>query len=154
MRTNMIRLLIHPTLAIFLVLASVGCAKKKKIENPLDHEAVADLRVISTRSGPNIIATARIPLDDSRPLNYFIVVDGNTLSGYHEYRLPLRPSSGNIRHGLAWGLVPFEAFGEDLNHEAVEATQRGDTQKLRQIADLLKGRISFYYGTEAETYDE
>lgn len=151
--------------APFAVCASIvilfcGCSKESESGNISEndassqHEVAAELRIISTRQGPLIIATSRIPLDKSKPLRYFLVIDGNTLSTDYDDRLPIGPSASKIRFGNAWQHLPLEALDEKINLEAVEATEKGDIATLERIAKSLTGRVSFLYEYEEDAYGE
>ena len=118
------------------------------------HEVVADLRVSTASGNPTIIATARIPLDKSKPLRFFLIMDGNTLTSYYDTRLPIGPSASKIRFGIAWQPLPLETLDEKTNLEAVEASLKGDTATLDRIAKSLTGRVSFLYEYEEDAYGE
>jgi hypothetical protein len=93
-------------------------------------------------------------LDKQKPLRYFLVIDGNTLSSDNDGRLPIAPSASKIRFGNAWDYVPLEMLDEKTNLEAIEATERGDIAALDRIAKSLVGRVSFLYEYEEDAYGE
>jgi hypothetical protein len=139
-------------LQAFLILNSfiiilTGCSERSKVLNRSEQQIVADIRAINTGRGPTLIATARIPLDDNNQIKYYLLIDGEAIHSpiFSESVLPIRPTLPKVQYGIGWEPVPFHAFDQKINLEAIEATEKGDLKALEKIADSLKGRVSFYF---------
>lgn len=130
-----------------IVIILTGCSERSKVLNRSEQEIVADIRAINTGRGPTLIATARIPLDENDQIKYYLLIDGEAIHSpiFSESLLPIRPTLPKVQYGIGWEPVPFHAFDERINLEAIEATEKGDLKALEKIADSLKGRVSFYF---------
>lgn len=156
-------------LIAFALLMLTGCSKEKppqyagsvaKAVSPenartAEHEAAADVRVTMVGDTPIIVATARIPLDDSATTVYFLALDGSSFYGdLGDYVLPRKPPETKYRFGIARMQVPFDALDEQVNNQAAEASLKKDIATLERIAGSLRGRVSFFYETSTAAYDE
>lgn len=149
------KLLNHALFAIPAIISAIGCSEKTSNSSeqisPNEQIVAAELRVVTTNGGPVISATARIPLDDSQPIRYFLVIDGKSLLSDSESWLPAKPKNSEIQFGIGRSSVPFDCLNENLNLEAIRATENGDIETLDRISKSLTGRFTYLYTKETDS---